>query len=159
MLDPRSLRDAFGSFATGVTIVTTCSAEGEDIGRTANSFSSVSLDPPLVLWSLAKTSSGQEDFHRAQHFAVHMLGDDQETLSGLFAGKAADRFDGLSLTRGADGIPLIEGCAARFECRTVHRHDGGDHAIFVGEVLTVERVPRPPLLFHAGHYGRLQAAD
>lgn len=159
MLDPRSLRDAFGSFATGVTIVTTCNAEGEDIGRTANSFSSVSLDPPLVLRSLAKTSIGQEGSHRAQHFAVHVLGEVQEPLSGLFAGEAADRFDGLSLTRGADGIPLIEGCAARFECRTVHRYDGGDHVIFVGEVLTVERVPRRPLLFHAGHYGRLQAAD
>ncbi|WP_226562587.1 flavin reductase family protein [Salipiger thiooxidans] len=143
----------------GVTIVTACNPEGEDIGRTANSFSSVSLDPPMVLWSLAKTSIGQHDFHRAQHFAVHVLGEVQETLSGLFAGKAADRFDGLSLTRGADGIPVINGCAARFECRTVHRYDGRDHVIFVGEVLTVERAPRRPLLFHAGRYGRLQAAD
>ena len=159
MLDPRSLRDAFGSFATGVTIVTTRNAAGADIGRTANSFSSVSLDPPMVLWSLAKTSSGQADFHRARHFAVHVLGEDQEDLSGLFASKAADRFGALSVTRGADGIPLLEGCAARFECRTVHRYDGGDHVIFVGEVMDFVREPRAPLLFHAGRYGRLQAAE
>src|SRR5436190_20260539 len=100
--DKRTLRDAFGSFATGVTIVTTSGPAGADIGLTANSFSSVSLDPPMVLWSLARTSSSIDAFRNCAHFAVHILSSDQEALSARFASKCIDRFGGLALDRGPD---------------------------------------------------------
>jgi flavin reductase (DIM6/NTAB) family NADH-FMN oxidoreductase RutF len=136
--EQRVLRNALGSFATGVTVVTTRTADGRDIGRTANSFSSVSLDPPMILWSLAKTSSSFEDYRQADHFAVHILSADQSEVSGLFAGKKPDKFEGLGIDRGADDIPLLTECAARFECRTTYQYEGGDHIIFVGEVTGFE---------------------
>ena len=152
-LDARALRTAFGAFATGVTVVTTQAAGGMDSGLTANSFSSVSLDPPMVLWSLAKTSSNLETFRTASHFAVHILSAAQEELSNRFASKAADKFAGVSIRRGAGGLPLLDGCAARFACRMVHQYEGGDHVIFVGEVLEWEHAAQAPLVFHGGRYG------
>ena len=122
--DPRILRNALGSFATGVTVVTTRSADGQDIGRTANSFSSVSLDPPMILWSLARTSSSFDDFRQAGHFAVHILSAEQSDISGLFASKKEDKFEGLTVERGDGDIPLLKDCAARFECRTAHQYEG-----------------------------------
>ena len=154
-LDTRSLRNAFGSFTTGVTIVTTRGPDGADAGLTANSFSSVSLKPPMVLWSLAKTSSSIGAFHDAAHFAVHVLSAEQEALSVRFATKGTDRFGGTTVDRGPDGIPMLPDCAARFICRTAHRHEGGDHVIFVGEVLQLQHSERPPLVFHGGRYGML----
>jgi 3-hydroxy-9,10-secoandrosta-1,3,5(10)-triene-9,17-dione monooxygenase reductase component len=154
-LDPRTLRSAFGSFTTGVTIVTTRSEEAGDVGLTANSFSSVSLDPPMVLWSLSRTSSSLSAFEAAEHFAVHVLSAEQEPLSGRFATKGIDKFAGLSLGRGPEAIPLLEGCAARFACRTVHRYEGGDHIIFVGEVLDFTHGESKPLAFHGGQYATL----
>lgn len=151
--EPRRLRSALGAFATGVTIVTTRDADGRDVGLTANSFSSVSLDPPMVLWSLAKTSSNINAFKGARAFAVHILAADQDALSGRFASKGIDKFAGLDLERGADGIPLLGGCAARFECRTAHQYEGGDHVIFVGEVVGLAHLERTPLIFHGGRYG------
>ncbi len=151
-LDPRALRMAFGAFATGVTVVTTRASGEMDAGLTANSFSSVSLDPPMVLWSLAKTSSSIEAFRAASHFAVHVLSAAQEAISNRFAGKSGDRFAGLSLTRGPGDVPLLDGCSARFACRTVHQYEGGDHVIFVGEVLDMEHAGQPPLAFHGGRY-------
>lgn len=153
--EQRILRNALGSFATGVTVVTTRTADGRDVGRTANSFSSVSLDPPMILWSLAKTSSSFEDYRQAGHFAVHILSADQSEVSGLFAGKKADKFEGLHIERGEDEIPLLTQCAARFECRTTYQYEGGDHIIFVGEVTGFEHSSTPPLVFHGGQYGRL----
>lgn len=153
--EQRVLRNALGSFATGVTVVTTRTADGRDIGRTANSFSSVSLDPPMILWSLAKTSSSFEDYRQADHFAVHILSADQSEVSGLFAGKKPDKFEGLGIDRGAGDIPLLTECAARFECRTTYQYEGGDHIIFVGEVTGFEHSSTPPLVFHGGQYGRL----
>jgi 3-hydroxy-9,10-secoandrosta-1,3,5(10)-triene-9,17-dione monooxygenase reductase component len=153
--DQRILRNALGSFATGVTVVTTRSADGKDTGRTANSFSSVSLDPPMILWSLAKTSSSFEDYRQAKHFAVHILSADQSDISGLFASKKEDKFEGLTVERGEDQIPLLKNCAARFECRTTYQYEGGDHIIFVGEVTGFEHSSTPPLVFHGGQYGRL----
>lgn len=153
--DQRILRNALGSFATGVTVVTTRAADGKDIGRTANSFSSVSLDPPMILWSLAKTSSSFEDFRQAGHFAVHILSADQSDISGLFASKKEDKFEGLAVERGEDRIPLLKHCAARFECRTAYQYEGGDHIIFVGEIIGFEHSSTPPLVFHGGQYGRL----
>ncbi|MDH2328684.1 flavin reductase family protein [Cereibacter sp. SYSU M97828] len=159
MSDPRQFRDALGAFATGVTVITTRDAAGRDVGRTANSFSSVSLSPPMVLWSLARASASHAAFHDATHFAVHVLSAEQADLSARFAGKAEDKFAGLTVARGAAGIPLLHGCTARFECVTRHRYDGGDHVIFVAEVLDFTHDPAPPLLFHGGRYGGLGQAE
>lgn len=151
--DVRLLRDALGSFVTGITIVTTIGSSGEDVGLTANSFNSVSLNPPMVLWSLAKTSLSQPAFATAEYFAVHVLSADQQSLSDLFARRGADKFGTLKLDRGHSGIPLLKGCAARFQCRTAFRYEGGDHDIFVGEVVEFEHFEKPPLIFHRGKYG------
>ena len=153
--DQRGLRNAFGAFATGVTIVTARDLHGADAGLTANSFSSVSLKPPMILWSLSNTSSNIDAFHNAAHFAVHILSAEQEALSTRFATKDADRFAELPVDRGPDDIPLLQDCAARFVCRTAYRHEGGDHVIFVGEVLEFLHSERPPLVFHGGRYRML----
>ena len=153
--DKRTLRDAFGSFATGVTIVTTASPTGADIGLTANSFSSVSLDPPMVLWSLARTSANIDAFRQSGHFAVHILSADQEALSARFASKVADRFEGLALDRGPDGIPMLPDCMARFACKLAYQYEGGDHVIFVGVIVDFGHSARKPLVFHGGRYGML----
>ena len=153
VINSKLLRDALGSFATGVTIVTT-SHDGRNIGLTANSFNSVSLDPPLVLWSLAKKSSNIEAFMSVDAFAVHILGADQESLSNRFATPGIDKFEGMKFKKSEGGVPLLQDCAARFECRTAYRYDGGDHIIFVGEVLDLEQSEKEPLLFHRGKYAR-----
>ncbi len=150
--DSHSLRRALGSFATGVTIVTTRDHTGRDIGLTANSFNSVSLDPPMVLWSLSKTSLSLPAFKQAEFFAVHVLGADQEPLSNLFATRGADKFASMSVERGRGGIPLLPECAARFECRTAFAYEGGDHEIIVGEVLDFSDFKRAPLVFQGGNY-------
>jgi 3-hydroxy-9,10-secoandrosta-1,3,5(10)-triene-9,17-dione monooxygenase reductase component len=165
--DPRSLRDALGSFATGVTIVTTVDQAGHDVGLTANSFNSVSLDPPMVLWSLAKTSLSLDAFKQATYFAVHILGAQQEQLSNLFAKRGVDKFAGLDLARGHGNIPLLKDCAARFQCKTAFAYEGGDHVIFVGQVLDFDDFKRAPLVFQGGKYAlavkkpapRVPAAD
>lgn len=146
-------RTALGAFATGVTIVTASGGAGNDVGVTANSFNSVSLDPPMVLWSLARKSTSLAAFSAASHFAVHILAADQETLSNRFAKPGEHKFAGLELARGAGGAPLLDGTTARFECRTAYQYDGGDHVIFVGEVIEFNASGRPPLLFHGGRYG------
>ena len=153
--DKRTLRDAFGSFTTGVTIVTTSGPAGVDIGLTANSFSSVSLEPPMVLWSLARTSSNIDAFRNSGHFAVHILSANQEALSARFASKVADRFEGLALDRGPDGIPMLPGCMASFACKLAYQYEGGDHVIFVGEIIDFSHSARQPLVFHGGRYGML----
>lgn len=153
--DTRTLRDAFGSFATGVTIVTTAVPGGVDIGLTANSFSSVSLDPPMVLWSLARTSGCIDAFRSGAHFAVHILSADQEALSARFASKGIDRFESLALDRGPDGIPMLRDCMARFACKLAYQYEGGDHVIFVGEIVDFGYSARKPLVFHGGRYGML----
>jgi 3-hydroxy-9,10-secoandrosta-1,3,5(10)-triene-9,17-dione monooxygenase reductase component len=156
-VDQRAFRDALGSFVTGVTIVTTRGAAGTDIGLTANSFNSVSLDPPMVLWSLALNSSNLPAFRTAQWWAVHILASEQETLSARFAQRSDQKFAGLAVARGPGDIPLLEGCAARFICRQAYEYEGGDHAIFVGQVLEFDRAGRPPLIYHEGRYGRVIA--
>ncbi len=150
--DTIAFRNALGSFATGVTIVTTRDATGQDCGLTANSFNSVSLDPPMVLWSLARSSLSMDAFRNAEYFAVHILAADQEPLSNGFAKRGADKFAGLAPDRGAGDVPLLAGCAARFECRTAYQYEGGDHVIFVGEVIAFDHDDRAPLLFHGGRY-------
>ena len=120
---------------------------------TANSFNSVSLDPPMILWSLAKTSTSFDAFMAADHFAVHILAMDQEGLSGRFARSNTDKFTGLTVERGRGSIPLLPGCAARFQCRAAYRHEGGDHIILVGEVEDFDHDGHAPLAFHGGRYG------
>jgi 3-hydroxy-9,10-secoandrosta-1,3,5(10)-triene-9,17-dione monooxygenase reductase component len=151
-LDSRALRNALGAFATGVTIVSTRNGEGQDVGITANSFNSVSLNPPMVLWSLSRTALSLPSFQQSPYFAVHVLAADQDDLSRRFATKGADKFQELDVKRGHGNVPLIDGCTARFQCRTAFSYDAGDHIIFVGEVLAFDAYERPPLLFHAGRY-------
>ncbi len=153
--DARAFRSALGSFTTGVTIVTTRDASGSDVGLTANSFNSVSLEPPMVLWSLGKSSTNLAAFLEAKHFAVHILASDQDKLSNIFAKSGIDRFAGLTLQRGEGGVPLLSDCTARFQCRTAFQYEGGDHVIFVGEVTRFDHSDRPPLVFHGGRYGLL----
>ncbi len=148
----RRFRTALGAFATGVTIVTTRDADGMDIGLTANSFNSVSLDPPMVLWSLAKSARSLSAFLATSHFAVHVLAADQEELSLRFATRGTEKFSGIELERGVGQVPLLRGCSARFQCRTALRHEAGDHMIFVGEVAEFDHSELPELLFHRGRY-------
>lgn len=149
-IDGRELRDALGRFTTGVTVVTTMTGTGP-VGITVNSFASLSLDPPLVLWSPARRSSRFAAFEAASHFAVHVLARDQEPIARHFA-RSADGFARFEHETGLDDMPLLTGCAARFECRHVARFDGGDHLICVGEVLRFDAADREPLVFHRGAY-------
>ncbi len=158
-VDAKAFRTALGSFATGVTVITAQGPDGRPVGLTANSFNSVSLDPPMVLWSLARQARSLPAFQAATHWAVHVLAADQEALSNRFARSGEDKFAGLVLAHGLGGVPLLDGCAARFECRNAFQHEGGDHLIFVGEVLAFERAEREPLLFHAGRYARAMRMD
>lgn len=151
--DLRRLRDCFGRFATGVAVVTTRDKDGSPLGLTVNSFSSVSLDPPLVLWSLNKTSLNVESYRSASHFAVNVLAADQIDLSNRFAASMIDKFDTVSFSEGLAGIPLLEGCVARIECRNMAVHDGGDHLIFLGEVERFDANEKPVLLFLDSRYG------
>lgn len=157
-LDPAEFRRALGQFPTGVTIVT-AAGPARPLGMTANSFSSVSLDPPLVSWCCACSSPSHDGFVAADGFAVHFLGADHRDLALRFASKSGgDRFDGLAHRPGRYGAPLIEELAPVFECRTWARYPGGDHTILIGEVVAlVERV-QEPLLFHSGILGRIERA-
>lgn len=150
--DAGDFRKALGHFATGVTIVTTRGENGEAIGMTANSFNSVSLDPPMVLWSLAKSARSLPAFANASHWNVHVLACDQEALSNRFARAGEDKFGGLALDPCPSGMPLLPGCSARFQCRSAFQYEGGDHIIFVGEVTGYDRTDAPPLLYLTGQY-------
>ena len=152
MIDARELRNALGHFATGVTVVTTRNPQGEPIGVTVNSFAALSLDPPLVLWSLAKKSWSLPAFEAASHFCIHVLAHDQQDLSDRFAKAGADKFAGLTTFEGVGGVPLLPGGNAAFECSVDHRYEGGDHIIFVGRVEQITMRSSAPLLFYRGRY-------
>ena len=151
-ITPRDFRDALGRFATGITIVTIATCDGP-MGFTANSFASVSLDPPLVLWSPARSSSRFPFYAAARHYAIHVLGAEQEDLSKRFA-RGGTGFDGLAHEQGVNGVPVIPGALARFDCVQVATHDGGDHLIIVGRVLRAEARDGQPLIFSQGAIGR-----
>jgi flavin reductase (DIM6/NTAB) family NADH-FMN oxidoreductase RutF len=151
-INPLELRRALGEFATGVTIVTARDVERGVVGLTVNSFASVSLEPPLVLWSLSRRSSSLRAFEAAGHFAVNVLAAEQKWLSDRFVRPAADKFAGVDWQPGAGGAPVLDGCIASFECRTRHCLDGGDHVIFLGEVERLSRRDGEPLLFLGGRY-------
>ncbi|MGL5170266.1 p-hydroxyphenylacetate 3-hydroxylase reductase component [Edwardsiella tarda] len=151
-LDPRALRQALGNFATGVTVITTAGLDGVDVGMTANSFNSVSLDPPLILWSIDKRAGSYPHFAQASHFAVNILAADQIALSNRFARPAENKFAGLEYARGIADIPLLHDCAARFQCEKYQQIDAGDHWILIGKVVTFDDFGRAPLLYCQGAY-------
>lgn len=148
----RDFRHALGQFATGVTIVTTADAQGRPVGLTVSSFNSVSLDPPLVLWSLGHRAASLPVFQQCTHYAIHVLAAEQQALAQRFATRGADKFAELAWLPNAQGVPLIEGVAAVFECSNRSRYDEGDHALFVGLVQHCQhRQGAVPLLYHGGH--------
>jgi len=153
----RELRNALGTFPTGVAIMTTRTACGRNVGLTCNSFNSVSLSPPLILWSLAKRSALLQDFLAAPHFCVNVLGVGQQEVSRKFAGRA-DRFAGTSFSQGMGGIPVLAGVASHFQCSTEHQYDGGDHMIFIGRVVDFVYSDLEPLVYHRGQYASLEFA-
>jgi flavin reductase (DIM6/NTAB) family NADH-FMN oxidoreductase RutF len=146
-------REALGMFATGVTIVTARSGDGSFFGLTANSFNSVSLTPPLVLWSLARSAASMTAFRAGSHYAINILSADQQDLAQQFAARDGDRFAGVEFALGSGEAPLLHGAAASFECFNRSRYDEGDHVIFVGEVERCTHRPgASPLLFHGGKF-------
>lgn len=159
MFDPQSFREALGSFVTGVTIVTARDAQGRPFGLTANSFNSVSLDPPMVLWSLSLRSGTLPVFRDATCWAVHVLAADQQAMSDRFARPGKAKFAGLEDVDGPEGAPLIAGYAARFGCTARFEYEGGDHAIFLGEVVDFDRRDVDPLIYHGGRYARLMRSQ
>jgi flavin reductase (DIM6/NTAB) family NADH-FMN oxidoreductase RutF len=150
---PDEFRQALGMFATGVTIVTARAADGTFVGLTANSFNSVSLSPPLVLWSLARSAGSMAAFSAGSHYAINILSADQQDLARQFAARSGDKFSGVDFALGACGAPLLQGAAASFECFNRSRYEEGDHVIFVGEVEScTHRTGASPLLFHGGKF-------
>ncbi len=146
------LRAALGQFATGVAVVTTRGRDGRSVGLTINSFSSVSLEPPLVLWSLSRRSSSLADFAVARTVAIHVLSAGQEALARRFAAPCADRFAGLARSIGPNGVPLLEDGVARFICTPCDQHDAGDHVIFIARVDRHEHAGGAALVFHASRF-------
>ena len=157
--DPLALRRAFGSFGTGVTVVSTLGAGGRLVGVTANSFSSVSLDPPLVLWSLNQRSPSLAAFDGCGRFVVNVLALDQAAISRRFASSQLDKFEGVAFQRGIAGLPVIDDCAATFECRIEQRLPVGDHILFIGRVEAFAQHRRAGLLYVQGHYAQGASLD
>lgn len=157
--DPRALRQALGSFATGVTVITAVTPDGRQVGVTASSFNSVSLDPPLILWSLSGRSPNLAAFRDGRHFAVNVLAEAQRDLCQRFGRPQDDKFDGLPVARGLGGVPLLPGAVAQFECAGEAAYPGGDHLIIVGRVLRFRWADRTPLLFCQGRLGPAAVAE
>ena len=154
--DARAFRDALGCYPTGVTVVTAVGPRREIIGITANSFSSVSLDPPLVLFSLNRRAHSLTAFLSTQHFAVNVLGADQEALSNQFATALGEKWQGVEYITWDSGCPILKGALACFECKIRHTYEGGDHVILVGEVLKIIAEPEgEPLLYLRGRYRKI----
>ena len=150
--DARQLRDALGRFPTGVTVITTQTPDGKLEGLTANSFSALSLDPPLVLWSLNRRSGSLAGFQQSGHFAINVLSAGQSALSHRFATPQTNRFEGVGFESGLGGSPLLDGVLARFECSTQDIIEGGDHLLFVGRVQKISYGKGEPLIFSSGRY-------
>ncbi|MDA0681074.1 MAG: flavin reductase family protein [Proteobacteria bacterium] len=152
MNDVQALRQCLGKFATGVTVVTCADANGNPNGITANSFSAVSLEPPLVLWNIAKVSNSLDAYLSAKYFAVNVLTADQRNLAAHFAKSDHTRFDNVEYTTSANGVPLLPDTLATFNCRTHEIHDCGDHYVIIGEVNSFKSAEREPLLFFGSAY-------
>lgn len=154
-IDARELRNVMGHFATGVTVITTRDTAGKPFGLTANAFSSLSLDPPLVLICVDKTVDCYACFESSKVFAVNFLNEEQEHLSRRFATKGIEKFDGVAYKTGECGAPLLEGAMGHIECKLINGYDGGDHTIYVGEIQSASASGDRPLLFFKGKYYRL----
>ncbi len=153
-IDPRDFRNALGAYATGVTVITAAAADGKPYGLTCNSFASVSLNPPLVLWSLVIYSPSMSIFQNASHFAVNVLGASQQALATKFATPSNDKFAGVEWEPGLGKAPILKDSVANFQCRATDRYYGGDHVIFLGAVEAYAYNRDEPLLFARGGYGR-----
>lgn len=155
--DPRAFRSALGAFATGVTVITTRGPQGEPVGNTASSFNAVSLDPPLILWSLGKSSYSFKAYLSTDHFAVNVLREGQEDISARFSKPLGDKFQGLDYETWDTGCPILPNALAVFECKTAYTYQGGDHVIFVGEVIKYDVDPNGrPLVFWLGSYRKVE---
>ena len=150
MIDTRRFRQTLGCFPTGVAIATTKAADGQPVGLTVSSFNSVSLDPPLILWSLAEDSDSWDSFNAATHFAINILSAGQAELCNRFSAVVGNRFDGQGWQAGTGGVPVLDGVLAVLECRVWARYPGGDHVILVGEVLAHSSDPEKSPLVYAG---------
>jgi len=157
--DSKEFRRALGAFPTGVTVITTCNSTGDAFGVTANSFSSVSLDPPLILWSQSTTSSSYPAFRDCDRFVVNILADHQVQISNQFAKSGADKFRDVPVVQGLGGVPVIQDCAAHLECVKVAAYPGGDHVVYLGRVEKIFRSSHRSLAFGDGRYLRTFAHD
>lgn len=157
--DPADLRRAFGRFGTGVTIVTTLAEDGSWVGLTANSFNTVSLDPPIVVWSLSTRSPSLPAFEASGRFVVNVLSQEQLHLSQRFSRPQPDKFAGVDIRRGLSDLPTLQGSAAIFECRTVTAEKMGDHILFLGEVERYAYHDATPLLYLNGRYAQAVCLD
>jgi flavin reductase (DIM6/NTAB) family NADH-FMN oxidoreductase RutF len=151
-IEKNELRRVMGHFATGVTVITTYRQSGELHGLTANAVSSLSLVPPLMLICVDKKADSYPCFDESKSFTVNILASDQEALSRRFAVSGGEKFDGVAYHLGANGAPILEGTIGHIECRVVSAFDGGDHTIYIGEVLEAETREAKPLLFFRGGY-------
>jgi len=151
-LEPRSLRQLLGQYATGITVVTALDVNQRKIGMTANSFTSVSLDPPLILWNIAKSATHFEDFKQAEYFSINILNEDQYLESKHFSKSADDKFEGLDDVDEYMGIPILNKSLTTFVCRQYELHEAGDHYIIVGQIEACRNQMGNPLVFHNGQY-------
>jgi flavin reductase (DIM6/NTAB) family NADH-FMN oxidoreductase RutF len=151
-IDKNELRRIMGHFATGVTVITTISSEGAPYGLTANAFMSVSLEPPLLLISVDRKAESYPFFEQSKVFTINILRDDQEGLSRRFAVSGGNKFEGVAYHRGANNVPILEDTLAHIECRLNVAYDGGDHTLYLGEILEAETREGKPLLFYRGGY-------
>ena len=157
-IDPRELRDVLGCFATGVCVVTSIGDEGRPVGMTINSFSSVSLDPPLILWSIGHNAPSRSAFQKHPSFAINIMGADANENSLNFATSSEDKFAGIDWTPGIDNVPVLGEALAVLECRVEDRIISGDHEIFIGRVLRLDHQEGAPLLFHKGTFASIGPA-
>lgn len=154
-IDPRELRNVMGNFATGVTIITTKDTTGKPFGLTANAFSSLSLDPPLLLICVDKKVDCYACFEETKVFGVNFLSEDQDQLSTRFATKGIEKFEGVPYKLGKLGVALLDGAVAHIECKLVNAYEGGDHTIYIGEIQSATVLGDRPLLFFRGKYFKL----
>ena len=158
--DARAFRNALGQFPTGVCVVTARAPDGEDLGMTMSSFNSLSLDPPLVLFGIDRRSRGLDGWREAEGYAINVLSESQREVSGRFARPSSNKWAGVEFDRGHAGAPRLRGVNACFECRPFADHDGGDHVLFVAEVVRFRAfADRAPLIFCKGNYGALKPTD
>jgi flavin reductase (DIM6/NTAB) family NADH-FMN oxidoreductase RutF len=156
--DQKEFRKTLGTFATGITVVTAMHENSVPVGITVNSFTSVSLDPPLILWCLDNEAESYKVFANCKNFAIHILHQEQEAISQTFATKGSDKFSGLEWETGELGSPILKDCASYFQCETETSYEGGDHIILLGRVKAVQtNADKQPLIYHASNYHSLKA--